>query len=104
MGNGVHITNHARLRYLERVRRFPQDKLEACQGKNEYEKLRTLQRHNIVDLEKLDEEILGKRPQRTVSQIKQLKTCLYPVGTYFLKVVNGTIVTIFDEKNEGKLR
>ena len=104
MSKGVHITNHARLRYLERVRHFPLNKLEACQGKNEYEKLKTLQEHDIVDIEEIDREILGSRPQRTIDQIKLLRTCLYPVGKFFLKVVNGTVITIFDEKNEGKFR
>ena len=101
MSIGVHITNHARLRYLERIRKFPQEKIKACQGNNEYEKIRTLQQFGVIDLKKLDREMLGDRPQRTLNQINVLKTCIYPVRTYFLKVVNKTVVTVFGGKQVG---
>jgi hypothetical protein len=98
----VTITDHARLRYLQRFGKLTSEKIAVLQGQTDHEKILTLQRFDIIDLRQLDDEILGDNPQRTRKHLETLGSCIYPVGSHFLRVVNGTVVTVLkDYKSVG---
>ena len=96
----VYITNHARLRYLERIKKFSKEKLKACQGKNAWEKLQTLNEFGIVDTQRLDQEIIGRNAEKVIKNIEVLRNCRYVVKSHVLEVVDGVIVTVYDKKNK----
>jgi len=90
----VPVSNHARMRYLERVRKFSKEKIKACQGGNDKEKLGTLKEYGVIDIEKIDREMFGRDPERVKKNIIKLGTCRYPLRSHTLKVCNGVVVTV----------
>ena len=97
----IPVTNHARMRYLERVRKFSKEKIKACQGSNDKEKLNTLAEYGVVDINKIDSEIFGRNPERVKRNIEALLTCRYPLKSHTLKVRDGVVITVIVPPNHS---